>query len=85
MHYMAKGHRGMRITSTIDETLQRNVNALVQKHYGNLRLNQVHNAAALVMDVKTHQVLSYIRNTQTTKEHQKDVDMVQATRSTGST
>jgi len=85
VQYMAKNQRGKRISSTIDENLQRNVNAIVQKHYQNLRQNQVHNAAVLVMDVKTRQVLSYVGNTQTTKDHQKDVDMVQATRSTGST
>jgi len=85
VQYLAKSHRGERISSTVDENLQHNVNAIVQKHYQNLRQNQVHNAAVLVMDVKTRQVLSYVGNTQTTKDHQKDVDMVQATRSTGST
>lgn len=84
VQYMFKNHRGARISSTVDENLQRNVNAIVQKHYQELRQNQVHNAAVLVMDVKTRQVLSYIGNTQTTKDYQKDIDMVQATRSTGS-
>ncbi len=85
VQYMSKNHRGERISSSVDENLQRNVNAIIQKHHQNLRQNQVHNAAALVMDVKTRQVLSYVGNTKTTKDHQKDVDMVQATRSTGST
>ncbi len=85
VQYMAKNQRGKRISSTVDENLQRNVNAIVQNHHQNLRQNQVHNAAVLVMDIKTRQVLSYVGNTQTTKDHQKDVDMVQATRSTGST
>ncbi len=85
VQYMSKNHRGARISSSVDENLQRNVNAIIQKHHQNLRQNQVHNAAALVMDVKTRKVLSYVGNTQTTKDHQKDVDMVQATRSTGST
>lgn len=85
VQYMAKKDRGKRISSTVDDHLQRNVNTIVQKHHQNLRQNQVHNAAVMVMDVRTRQVLSYVGNTQTTKDHQKDVDMVQATRSTGST
>ena len=36
------------------------------------------------MDVKTREVLSYVGNTPTDNEHEKDVDMVQANRSTGS-
>ena len=84
VQYLAKENKGKRIKSTIDDNLQRNVNAIVQKHHQNLKQNQVHNAAVLVLDVHTREVLSYVGNTNTTKEHQKDVDMVQANRSTGS-
>ncbi|MGB7394838.1 MAG: transglycosylase domain-containing protein [Pricia sp.] len=84
VQHMAKNHRGKRISSTIDENLQGQVNAIIQKHHRNLRQNQVHNVALMVMDVKTRQVLSYVGNAPTTAEHQKDVDMVQANRSTGS-
>lgn len=84
VQYMAKNHKGKRMVTTLDGNLQRNVNSIVDKHYQNLRQNQVHNAAVLVLDVKTRQVLSYVGNTRTTREHQKDVDMVQANRSTGS-
>lgn len=83
--HLAKENRGNRITSTIDENLQLNVNAIVERHYKNLKQNQVHNAAVLVLDVNTRDVLAYIGNTPTDKNHQKDVDMVQANRSTGST
>jgi len=82
---IAKVSKGQRIKSSLDEKLQRNVNAIVQKHHHSLRQNQVHNAAVLVLDVNTREVLSYVGNTQTTNENQKDVDMAQANRSTGST
>ncbi|WP_273568401.1 penicillin-binding protein 1C [Maribacter halichondriae] len=85
VQHIAKSSNGQRIKSSLDENLQRNVNSIVQKYHQNLRQNQVHNAAVLVLDVKTREVLSYVGNTKTTKEHQKDVDMVQANRSTGST
>ena len=84
VQYLAKENKGRRIKTTVDENLQRNVNAIVQKHHQNLKQNQVHNAAVLVLDVHTRKVLSYVGNTPTSKEHQKDVDMVQANRSTGS-
>ncbi len=84
VQFMAKKNKGKRFKTTLDENLQRNVNSIVQKHYQNLKQNQVHNAAAIVLDVKTREVLAYVGNTQTTVAHQKDVDMVQANRSTGS-
>ncbi len=82
---IAKNAKGQRVKSALDDNLQRNVNAIVQKHHRSLQQNQVHNAAVLVLDVKSREVLSYVGNTQTTKENQKDVDMVRANRSTGST
>ena len=85
VQHIAKKYKGQRIKSSIDESLQKNVNSIVQKYHQILKQNQVHNAAVLVMNVNTRQVLSYVGNTQTDKEHQKDVDMVQANRSTGST
>lgn len=85
VEYAAKSEKGKRTKSTIDENLQRNVNSIVQKYHGILKQNEVHNAAVLVLDVKTREVLSYVGNTKTDKTHQKDVDMVQANRSTGST
>ncbi|MFH6603264.1 penicillin-binding protein 1C [Maribacter algicola] len=84
VQYLTKSKKGKRIATTLDDDLQRNVNFILQKHYQDLRQNQVHNAAVLVLDVPTRKVLSYVGNTMTTKEHQKDVDMVQANRSTGS-
>jgi len=85
VQFIAKHEKGKRTKSTLDENLQRNVNSIVQKYHQSLSQNEVHNAAVLVLDVKTREVLSYVGNTQTDKTHQKDVDMVQANRSTGST
>lgn len=84
VQFLAKKKQGKRLKTTLDANLQRNINSIVQKHYQNLKQNQVHNAAALVLDVKTRKVLAYVGNTMTTVANQKDVDMVQANRSTGS-
>ncbi len=83
--HIAQKYEGERIISSIQAPLQTNINMVVQKHYLHLKQNQVFNAAVLVLDVHTRKVLAYVGNTKTDKEHQKDVDMVQANRSTGST
>ncbi len=85
VHYVSKKNKGKRTQSTIDENLQGNVNAILEKHHQRLLQNEVHNAAVFVLDVRTREVLSYVGNTKTDNIHQKDVDMVQANRSTGST
>lgn len=84
VQFMAKKNKGNRIRSTLSASLQLNVNSIVQRHHNNLRQNQIHNASVLVLNVHTREVLAYVGNTATTKEHQKDVDLVQANRSTGS-
>ncbi|WP_271783710.1 penicillin-binding protein 1C [Aquimarina algiphila] len=82
---LAKKYNGERIQTTIDPILQKQVNQVVQKHYEVLKQNEVHNMAVLVLDVDTREVLSYVGNTSTDKAHQKDVDIIRAGRSTGST
>jgi len=75
---------GKRVKTTIDKALQNRVNYIVKTHYKTLKQNEIHNAAVLVLDVKTRQVLAYVGNTPTDKAHQKDVDIIDKPRSTGS-
>ena len=56
----------------------------MKNHYNQLSQNEIYNAAVLVLDVKTRQVLAYVGNTPTDKMHQKDVDIIDKPRSTGS-
>ncbi len=83
-HAAARGGRGMRIVSTVDETLQQRVEERVWHHHERLRDNQIFNAAALVMEVETGHVLAYVGNVPAGEQHQPHVDVVQAPRSTGS-
>ncbi len=82
---LAKKHNGQRIRTTISATLQKQVNRIVKKHYETLKQNEVYNMAVLILDVKNRKVVSYVGNTPTDKNHQKDVDIILANRSTGST
>ncbi|WP_158846217.1 penicillin-binding protein 1C [Algibacter sp. L1A34] len=75
---------GQRVQTTIDIKLQNHVNYIVKNHYNKLSQNEIYNAAVLVLDVKTRKVLAYVGNTPTDKAHQKDVDIIDKPRSTGS-
>ena len=81
---LSKKHKGQRIKTTINTSLQQRINQIVKRHYNQLQQNEVYNMAVLVLDIRTRKVVSYIGNTPTDKAHQKDVDIITAARSTGS-
>ena len=81
---VAKNQKGERVRTSVKINLQQHVNSIVNAHYNELSKNQIHNIAALVLDVKTRKVLAYIGNSQTSNEHHKDVDIINKPRSTGS-
>ncbi|CAN5299751.1 penicillin-binding protein 1C [soil metagenome] len=78
------GHGQQIIRSTLDQDIQRRVDQIVDDHYQRLKGNYVFNAAALVLDVKTGTVLAYVGNTRSGRDHEENVDVVRAPRSTGS-
>ncbi len=77
---------GQRIHTTIDPFLQERAVQIAEEHHWVLRANQVHNAAILVADVKTGEVLAYVGNTFNMQNpyHGQQVDVITAQRSTGS-
>lgn len=86
-HLLQKIHqqkKGQFVKTTIDKKLQIQINEIVQQHYNQLSKNGIHNIAVLVLDVKTRKVLAYVGNSPTLKENQKDVDIIDKPRSTGS-
>lgn len=71
--------------STINKSLQLQVNELVNKRVQNLSANQINNACAIVSETETGKVLAYIGNSSSLKnEHQNYVDIINSPRSTGS-
>ncbi|HEX5171772.1 MAG TPA: penicillin-binding protein 1C [Cyclobacteriaceae bacterium] len=80
------GYAQTRLRTTVDLNLQTRVEQILQDHYERLRSNQVHNAAALVLDVETGEVLAYAGNIeiQENNYHGDDVDIIVSPRSTGS-
>ena len=81
-----EGHAGKKIKSTIDVHLQEEVNNVIALNSKILDANEIHNAAALVLDVNTGNILAYVGNTFATAgvDNSNAVDIIGAARSTGS-
>jgi len=81
---IAKSYGGKRERSTINYHLQERINQIVKKYYLHYKQFEVHNMCVLVADIRSGEVLAYIGNTPTDREHQKDVNIIHRPRSTGS-
>ena len=81
---VAQAHFGKHVRTSIKKPIQDQVNKIIHNSYNNLKQNEIHNAAVLILDVKTRKVLAYVGNTPTDMEHEKDVDIIDKPRSTGS-
>ncbi len=79
-----EGHAEQILRSSIDAGLQQRVQQLVDDYFERMKGNQIFNAAALVLDVKTGEALAYIGNTKAGVEHHEQVDVIRSPRSTGS-
>jgi penicillin-binding protein 1C len=77
-------NKGKRIKTSIKINIQKQVNTIIKHHYNKLRQNNIFNAAVIIIDVNTRSIISYVGNTPTDKNHQKDVDIIDKPRSTGS-
>ncbi len=75
-----------KIKTTIDGTLQLNVNDIVLRHQQVLKSNGINNMCALVLDVETGNTLAYVGNIfqPQNKNIESDVDVINAARSPGS-
>lgn len=82
---MSEGYGQQKLNTTVDYHLQARVNKVVRSHHELLKTDEIHNAAALVIDVRRGEVMAYTGNAPGAGfEHGQDVDIVRAPRSTGS-
>lgn len=80
-----KGGKGIRTKTTIHQGYQKEINKIIQRKSKLLRSNNINNAAVIVIDVKTNQVISYNGNVKGLGfNHNEAVDLIQAERSSGS-
>ena len=88
-HYLEtlrKQQGDQRYGSSLDYALQQRAEAVVARHAEVFATNQVFNAAALILDVRTGAPLAYVGNVgHDSRAHGDNVDVVQAPRSSGST
>lgn len=75
---------GKRIETTLNYQLQKKVNRITKEHHYQLKQNEIHNLAVLVLDVDTREVLAYVGNAPTNAENNRYVDVINRSRSTGS-
>jgi len=81
---VAKKEEGQRIKTTVKFALQNRVNQIAGQYYNQYRQSEIYNLAIIIVDVETRNIISYVGNSPTDKDHQKDVDIITAPRSTGS-
>ncbi|MCA6405519.1 MAG: transglycosylase domain-containing protein, partial [Cytophagales bacterium] len=79
-----EGKSQQKIITTIDHVLQQQAQRVLRDHMEHLRANQIFNAAALVVDVKTGNTLVYVGNVEAGSQHEEHVDVINSPRSTGS-
>lgn len=84
LQHIAKTNEGKRIKTTINVSLQNRVNQIAAYYYNQYKQNEVHNLAIMVIDIQNRNIISYVGNAPTDKDHDKDVDIITAPRSTGS-
>ena len=77
---------GQRVRTAIDVALQKEVNETLNYHLQSLEANEIHNVAAVVLEVPTGNVVAWAGNVcrENHPEYSPHVDMVSALRSTGS-
>lgn len=79
-------HPGKIITTTLEGSLQMQITEQVERHHNKLQYNEIHNAAAIILEVESGNVLAYIGNCGYTSDrsHGNEVDIIISPRSTGS-
>lgn len=79
-------NKGEIIKTSIDPLLQERATALLNRHQTDLSGNYIYNSACLIVDVETGNVVVYVGNSslEDSKAHGGDVDIIRASRSTGS-
>lgn len=79
-----EGHSQTIVKSTINMDLQLEVQKLVNQYHIGLSSKQINNAAVLVTEIETGNVLAYVGNVGINRNHGVDVDIINSKRSPGS-
>ena len=84
-HFKGNKNDRTKLQTTIDSDLQKNVNEILQRQQLSLKANGIYNAAAVVIEIETGDVVAYVGNVPGAgAKHGEQVDIIKAPRSTGS-
>jgi penicillin-binding protein 1C len=76
---------GKAYETTLSKAIQLNTIVLLNKHLEQHQSNQINNAAALIIDTQTGEILAYVGNSfSKNKSNQNEVDIIASPRSSGS-
>ena len=81
---LKQGYGERLIHSTLNQGLQERTETIVSDYSQRMNGNQIYNAAVLILDIKSGEVLAYVGNSKAGNDHQEDVDIIRSRRSTGS-
>ncbi len=79
-----KQKKGERITTTLDYDKQKETRRLLNQHSKALSNNEIYNAAAIIVDNKSGEIVAYVGNSDFEKNNANSVDIIISPRSTGS-
>lgn len=83
--FVASAHKGKRVKTTIDASLQARTVRTVEEFRRMNAANQIHHLAAMIVDLRSSEVVSYIGNSGNRQRRGTQVNIVNARRSPGST
>jgi penicillin-binding protein 1C len=78
------GKKGQRVQTSINGPMQEIVSQRLNNYMAQLSQNEIYNACAIVVSVKTGEVLSYVGNASNKNTKARFVDLIHSNRSSGS-
>ncbi len=82
---LSQTHQGEYCISTIDISIQRHVEQILKRWNNEFAQYDIHNIAAIVIEIPTNQVIAYCGNVDSPENYSANqVDIIKANRSTGS-
>lgn len=84
VNYLGETRNGKHSTTTIEQGLQNQIEALAERWSSEFSRSDIHNLAILVADLQTNEIIAYCGNTHFGTQEGSQVDIIRSPRSTGS-
>ncbi len=84
LDFVEKNHKGERVHSTLNFKIQNETRRMLNDHSKLMSSNEIHNAALVVVDNQSGNIVAYVGNSDYSSENANSVDVIRSPRSTGS-